>query len=400
MTEKTLTCDVLIVGGGPAGLSVAATLPDDVKTVVVHQDAEIGLPIRTSGVSWSSDVEKLGIPPEMCRVLDVAEAFSDRAHAVLPIEKEVPVMLDTPVLYKWLAAMSDHKDRTLLLSTKFLTTRQRDDGLYESEIRSRSSDVERVVSKYIVDGSGWHFAVLSALGLRQKPERLGVGTEYEYPLGNNQPNRTLIFVGRLVPSGYGWVFPSVDGKIRIGVGVIQPDTDASPRKLLDAVVNNEKLLKRFGVELEGPPKVHSGILPSVPYDDELVFGNVIRVGDSANFATPTLGEGIRICIELGWDLGEQLGRSVKTGRAAPLKAYERKARRQLKRSYKWGFLVNSRMASFTPQHWNASVRRMSSVGSEQLTAMMRNEFSNQKIARMSWNMGRMWLRRKLGLQKR
>ena len=36
MDDKTLSCDVLIVGGGPAGLSVASTLPDDVKTVIVH----------------------------------------------------------------------------------------------------------------------------------------------------------------------------------------------------------------------------------------------------------------------------------------------------------------------------------------------------------------------------
>jgi flavin-dependent dehydrogenase len=252
--------------------------------------------------------------------------------------------------------------------------------------------VRKVVSTYIVDGSGWHFAVLEALGLAKKPERLAVGTEYEYPLGDNPPDRGLIFMGNKVPAGYGWAFGTALGTLRVGVGVIQPDTDASPRKLLDAVVSDTDYLKRLGLKLEGEPKVHSGILPSVAYDDRLVFGRVIRVGDSANFATPTAGEGIRICIELGRVLGEKLGKAVRTGRDAPLKAYERQCRRQLKRNYKWGFLVNTRVAKFTPQNWNASVHRMGQLDSGSVTAVLRGEFGKTKIARMVWGGAKGWIR--------
>jgi digeranylgeranylglycerophospholipid reductase len=69
MDTPSLSCDVLIVGGGPAGLSVAAALPDDVSSVIVHQDQEIGRPVRTSGGSWLKDVERLGI----LRALGLAE---------------------------------------------------------------------------------------------------------------------------------------------------------------------------------------------------------------------------------------------------------------------------------------------------------------------------------------
>lgn len=395
MTDKTLTCDVLIVGGGPAGLSVASTLPDDIKTVIVHQDQEIGLPVRTSGGSWLSDLDRLGVPADMYNVLERNEAYADRAHSVIPMGDAVPAILNTAKLYKWLATQSDHKDRTLLLATKFLTTRQRDDGLFESEIRARSGDVERIVSRYIVDGSGWHFAVLEALGLAKKPERLAVGTEYEYPLGKNDPHRGVIFMGRKVPAGYGWAFATAIDTLRIGVGVIQPDTDKSPRKLLDAVVNDKKYLKRLGITLEGEPIVHSGILPSVAYDEELIFGNVIRVGDSANFATPTAGEGIRICIELGRELGHRLGETVKTGNRRPLKIYEKRCRKMLKRDYKWGFLVNSRAAKFTPQQWNASVHRMGQLEPDAIVAMMRGEFGWGKIYKMVRASAKGWTRARI-----
>ncbi|RME18752.1 MAG: hypothetical protein D6801_00550, partial [Alphaproteobacteria bacterium] len=235
-------------------------------------------------------------------------------------------------------------------------------------------------------------AVLTSLGLARKPERLGVGTEYVYPIGDNPPDRGIIFVGRRVPAGYGWAFPTADGKLRVGVGVIQPDTDASPRKLLDDVVNRPKLLKRLGLHLEGTPEVHSGILPSAPFEDRLVFGNVIRVGDSANFATPTVGEGIRHCIEYGRLLGEELGKTLQTGSRRPLRRYERAVLRRMKRDYKWGFLINSRAAKYTPKDWNNSVRRMRLVEPEALAALMRNELGWRKISRMMLMGARQWWR--------
>lgn len=392
MDGSTLTCDVLIVGGGPAGLSVASTLPDDVKTVIVHQDQEIGLPVRTSGGSWMQDVKRLGIPDGMYQRIHRNEVFADNEQTVISMGDEVPVILDTARLYQWLAKQSDHKDRKLLLGTKFLSTHQRDDGLYESKIRARDAGYDCVISKYIVDGSGWHFAVLHALGLAVKPKRLAVGTEYEYPLGENPQDRAVVFFGQKVPSGYGWAFGTVQGTLRVGVGVIQPDTDKSPRDLLDKVVNDAAYINRLGLKLRGEPVVHSGILPSVAFDDRLVFGNVIRVGDSANFATPTLGEGIRICIELGRVLGTQLGKTVKTGRRSPLNAYERKCRRKLKRDYKWGIFVNQRAARYTPNDWDAAVRRMQHLGPDALIATFRGEFPLSKIVKIIMHVSRSYMR--------
>lgn len=395
MQNAPLVCDVLIVGGGPAGLSVAATLPDDVSSVIVHQDHEIGLPVRTSGGSWLKDVERLGIPSDFYNIVRRAEAFSDGAHSVIPTGDETVVILDTARLYKWLASLSDHKNRRLFTATKFLTTRKQDDGTFLSDIRSRDGSVWQITSKFVVDGSGWHNAVLRALGLGEKPVRLGVGTEYEYPLGDNPPDRAIVFVGSKAPSGYGWAFPTAHDTIRVGVGVIQPETDASPRKMLDEVVADPELLARYGLSLEGEPEVHSGILPSVPFDPVLVIGNVVRVGDSANVATPTLGEGIRQTIELSRIAGEAIGKALKTGSRRPLKAYERRARRMLKRDYKWGYLVNTRYTQFTQERWNQAVRRIGSIGPEGAVAILRSEFSNKKIALMTWAGMRAYARSRL-----
>jgi len=391
MQSEMLECDVLIVGGGPAGLSVASALPDDVSTIIVHQDREIGKPVRTSGASWLPALQALGIPEEFYLILEKNEAYSDNEHAELPLGKD-SVILATTELYKWLASLSDHKDRELLLATKFLNCTRQQDGSIVSDIRSRDGTKSQIRSKFIIDGTGWHMAVLESLGLAEKPKRLGIGIEYEYAMGKNDPTRAFFFFGESIPSGYGWGFPTPEGTFRLGVGVISPDTDLSPRAVMNTVMASDPE-QRFGIDLSGDYTVNSGILPSVAYESKLVFGNVIRVGDSANFATPTIGEGIRVCIEFGRLLGENLGKTVKTGRRWHLLKYEWACRIRMQKDYYFGFIMNSRAAKhYTAEHWDRSVARMRRIDAATFSQTLRSEFRFGKVFRMVFYSirGRIW----------
>jgi digeranylgeranylglycerophospholipid reductase len=378
MTDGTLKCEVLIVGGGPAGLSVAAALPDNVSTIIIHQDAEIGKPVRTSGGCWLSDVEQLGIPTEFYQIIDQLDIYSDNQEAHFKIKQDKLVVLNITDLYQWLAKKSESKCRKLLLGTKFLATKKTAEGDYVSSIRSRNTQTTQIESKYIVDASGVHNSVLHSLGLRDRPIRTGVGIEYEYPIGTNKNDHAILFVGSSVLSGYGWVFPTADGKLRVGVGVIHPDTDASPKTLMKNFLNSADV-SRFNLKLGDEYVINAGTLPSIAYDPELVFGNVIRVGDAANFATPTVGEGIRLCIQHGTELGIALGQTLKTQNPATLIQYERTCKKQFQINYHFGFLANQRFSQYDINDWDKSIRRISYLSETQLVALLRSEFSTKMI---------------------
>jgi len=58
--------DVLIVGGGPAGLAAAeAAANRGASVLVLERQNEIGYPVHTSGGSWVSDMQALGIPQHL-----------------------------------------------------------------------------------------------------------------------------------------------------------------------------------------------------------------------------------------------------------------------------------------------------------------------------------------------
>lgn len=377
--SETLVCDVLIVGGGPAGLSVASHLSPSISSIVVHQDAEIGRPVRTSGGSWLRDVQALGIPSHLYQIIDQLDFYSDNATAQFGVHQDKMVVLDITGLYQFLAELSADKDRRLLLGTKFLTTEKQADGSYISQVRSRQSGVKKIHSKYIIEASGWKSAVLEALDLGQKPTRTGVGIEYEFPIGNYPKNRAILFVGSTALTGYGWVFPTTQNTLRLGVGVINPDTDLSPRQVMNSFIAGGHA-ERYGIEIPKDYEVNAGIIPSVPYERQMIYDNVIRTGDAANFATPTVGEGIRIAIEFGRILGQELSAHI-GGDPRALKRYEAKAARVFTRDYKYGFVMNQRIAQYSPERWDRSVRRLARLSEHEVTQMVRSRFSAKLILR-------------------
>ncbi|MDC1482322.1 hypothetical protein N8146_08595 [Ascidiaceihabitans sp.] len=132
--------------------------------------------------------------------------------------------------------------------------------------------------------------------------------------------------------------------------------------------------------------MNAGTLPPVAYDPELVFGNVIRVDDSANFATPTVGEGIRICMDHGEALGRALGETIRTNDPTPLKRYEADCKKTLARNYHFCFLANKRFSLYSAKDSDQIIRRISHLSESDLVALLRSEFTMKMILKATYKM--------------
>lgn len=364
--------DVLIVGGGPAGLATAASLPQSAKVLLVHQDRDIGKPVRTSGGSWIKDLRDLGVPPDLYHPISEIEFRSDNEQCQHKLARHMMAVLDVTGLYTWLAEAAEWRGTEILTGVKFLDAEPEGER-FVATLRGRDQGTIQVRSRYIIDASGQAHAVVTALGLGEKPARQGIGVEHEYEMLAGPRQRAVLFVGDDVLGGYGWIFPAPHGRVRIGAGVIHPDVDSSPREIMDSLVTPE-FLDRYGLTLGELVHNNAGILPSVAYEPRLVHGRVIRVGDTANFATPTVGEGIRQAIGFGRLLGAQLGQALETGDDAPLRSYEKRCARAFRRDYFMGFRANKRIAGYGSAEWDRSIRRIRRLSEHQMASLIRSEF--------------------------
>ena len=127
--------------------------------------------------------------------------------------------------------------------------------------------------------------------------------------------------------------------------------------------------------------MNSGIIPSIAFEQQVVFENVIRVGDAANCATPVAGEGIRIAIEQGRLLGVMLSEAILKKRPQCLDYYEKAYAAKYSRDYRIGFWANQRISGYTPKDWDKSLKRLNSLSESEVTNLLRSQFSLKSLFR-------------------
>lgn len=277
--------DVLIVGGGPGGLFMAARLAaGGVRTVVCEEHPRVGDPVHCTGVLSAESFATFDLPE--CATLNQLTAVRFLSPGGIPVDYTTPLplatVIDRPVFDRALA------DRALAAGAEIRV------GSRVTALDASASGVTATVGGTTIHA---RLAVL-ACGASYKFHRqfgFGLPTTYLQTAQRELPARRpgdveLHFGQAIAPGGFAWAVPVLRREgafVRIGVMASRDIRQCYDRML-------GRVAERWGVADHGAaPRVKILPLGAIgrTYADRL-----LAIGDAAGLVKPTTGGGIHYSI--------------------------------------------------------------------------------------------------------
>ncbi|HEV3063501.1 MAG TPA: NAD(P)/FAD-dependent oxidoreductase [Vicinamibacterales bacterium] len=319
------TCDVLVVGGGPAGSACAWRLRQAGLDVVVVDKALFPRDKVCAGWITPQVIDELQIDAEDYRRGRTFQPITGFRVGLIGGAGAVETAYDRPVSFGIRRCEFDHyllrRSNARVLTGTPVSSIRRDEGRWV---------VNETFETAMLVGAGGHFCPVARL-LNGSIDRtmLIAAQEVELPIGARDASSVGIAGERpelyFCPDlkGYGWCFRK-ENHLNVGFGRL--DARALPAATAEFV---DFLTARHAVPALGasPWRGHAYLLSGSSGRCAVADGAML-IGDSAGLAYPQSGEGIRPAIESGLMAADTIvqaqGRYAR-GRLAP---YERAIRRR------------------------------------------------------------------------
>jgi digeranylgeranylglycerophospholipid reductase len=381
--SKHNNLDVLIAGAGPAGLSAAcAAAKAGLRVAIFERSKEIGYPVHTSGGSWIEELRQLGVPERYMHPIRTGKFLATAAMATFSYQKPVSCILDVRGFYQFLASQAAKFGAEIFPAAAVERAILRDNQPVGLVVRQRGD----FFAPLLIDATGMAGVLAQQMKLREPVSRYGLGAEYDFYLPEWSADTIALLFGSLAgPSGYGWVFPHGEKRVRIGIGVLHPDTSADPRFLLDQLIARGEI---DGCRLNSHAAIefHVGTIPAMPPLSRTFTAGLLVVGDAGGLISTLLGEGIRFALDIGRLAGEVAVEAHQAGRfdAAFLGRFEARWRSRYGRLFALGWEINQRIAKYNDQAWNEKIALLSQLSPEVVTKLLKGELSVSLLLSLVW----------------
>jgi digeranylgeranylglycerophospholipid reductase len=384
--EEVARFDIAVVGGGPAGLSAAyAAAKNGAKVVLFEKDPSIAHNIRTSGVTWISEMERLGIPSKFYNPIQNYRFVSPCNDVLIRGNVARSCVLDIRGTYQHLAFLAAQEGVQLMVKSNVIDVIK--DGNRVAGVKASTPKGKLSVhSSLVIDASGFSTTVARKAGIAGEWKRYGVGAEYECYCDDIDSTTWVLMVGqKYSDAGYAWLFPLSKNRVRIGVGIGRPESNAEPLEKLHEIIENRfKPLDAVEVGKIQPIELHYGFIPNEGLRRSSIADGLIMVGDTAGQSNPLVLEGIRYAIEFGRLAGKVGANSLsQNSERESLLEYEQSWRAKAESKIQSALKVQMRWLGLTDDQWDKEIEILRDMTVEEFLDFIKADFTKANMMKLA-----------------
>lgn len=370
---KTVKCEVLVVGGGPAGGMAAKSCAEKgLDVLLIEKKAEVGAPLRCAEGVSKKMFKEIGVEPkpEWIRA-DMKGAVirsPDGTSFILDETKagaEVGYVLERHLFDKGIVKLAIEAGAKVMMRTWMYDVIRKDGVIVGAKCISMGEEME-VYCDCIVGADGIESQVGRWAGMDTNLKLTDIEPCIQYRMCNVDAAMDFCeFVLGLsvAPGGYIWIFPKGDGVANVGIGISGQfcKNGVRPKQFLDKFIAEDPRFKNAQIV-----EIVAGFDSTCPGLEEYTCDHVLLVGDSARLIDPITGGGIGHACVSGMYAGEVLAECKKKGdfTRASLKAYDRKIADRMEDGLYRDWMAKERLATLDDQTINELVKLLSTADIE------------------------------------
>jgi digeranylgeranylglycerophospholipid reductase len=290
--------DVVVVGGGPAGLIAAREAAGAGRDVILlERDRAIGSPVRCGEGVGSRGLSEF-ISPDgaswVARRITRVIFWAPDGTVVRVADGDVGYILDRSRFEPALAAEAGGAGAEIRVGTEAVALERRDNG-WRVAVRGPRGD-GAIDARIVIAADGVEALAARWAGLDTRVPARDMESCAQYVVSNIafDPDAIYLHFGhRVAPGGYAWIFPKSVGVANVGLGIVALRADGRPaRAWLD------DYMARFFPGGVTTGYTVGGVIVH-PTIKRTVTDGLLVCGDAAHMVNPLSGGGIVNAMKAG-----------------------------------------------------------------------------------------------------